>query len=51
MVLDEGVGEEVEKDLKTFMGREKWYADRSLTDAEIDMTCAAIEHIMQLAMS
>ena len=30
VVLDQGVGEEVERDLKTFMGREKWYADRGM---------------------
>lgn len=28
VVLSEGVGEEIEGDLKTFMGRGKWYADR-----------------------
>jgi chaperone BCS1 len=28
VVLSEGVGEEIERDLKTFMGRGKWYADR-----------------------
>ncbi|KAL7415178.1 BCS1 N terminal-domain-containing protein [Mrakia frigida] len=30
VVLDKGVGEEVEADLKRFMGREKWYADRGI---------------------
>lgn len=28
VVLDQGVGEDIEHDLRTFMGRGKWYAER-----------------------
>lgn len=38
VVLDQGVGEKVEEDVRAFLGRREWYADRGTSVFEIFRT-------------